>query len=183
MSCLRWESNWCAGCDYYLKCSFLDSVRSFCGGSCTFCIEQYACSLSGRAEYQARSQSLQCFFLSTDLFAIVWVCIQSIYSMTIVDSRLEEKNVKNTFYVSYVISSFGYNDFPHLVLPLVSWKPSSSSWKTSAWTKQRLYVQTSCFSKYRGECLPGFYMEGTYSTWRLVFHVSSGAFDHFNKAV
>lgn len=26
-------------------------------------------------------------------------------------------------------------------------------------------------------------MEGPYSTWRLVFHVSSGAFDHFNKAV
>lgn len=157
----------------------------FCGGSCTSCIEQYACSFSERMNTRPTFSPCNVSSyqqISLQLFEFVSRAFTP-WKLSSLDSRLEEKNVKNTFYVSCVISSFEYNDFPHFVLPLVSWKPSPSPRKTSAWTKQRLYVQTSCFSKYRGECLPGFHMEGTYSTWRLVFHVSSGAFDHFNKTV
>lgn len=46
MSCLRWGNNWCAGCDYYLKCSFLGGVSSFCGGSGTSSTEWYVCRCS-----------------------------------------------------------------------------------------------------------------------------------------
>lgn len=138
---------------------------------------------------QACAQSLQCFLLSTnfqsaDSFVIVWVHNQSICPVKIVKSGLQTwgKLCEEYFLCFLHCNYFEYNDFPLFVLPLVSWKPSPSPRKASAWPK-RLYVQTSCFSKYRGECLPGFYMERTYSTWRLVLHVSSGAFDHFNKTI
>lgn len=123
-------------------------------------------------------------FPSMDSFVIVWVCKQSICSVRIVKSGLQTwgKWCEECFLCFLHYSSFEYNNLSLFVLPLVSWKPSPSPRKASAWSK-RLYVQTSCFSKYRGECLPGFYMERTYSTWRLVLHVSSGAFDHFNKAI
>lgn len=185
MSCLRWESNWCAGCGCYLKCSFLDGVRSFCGDSCTSCIEQYACSFSKRVNTRPTLSPCNVFFLWTDFFIIFLVCISEHlpHENCQVSTPDLTQRAWRILYVSYVTSSFEYNDSPCLVLPLVSWKPSPSPWKASAWTKQRLYIQTSSFSKYRGECLPGFYMEGTYSPWRIVFHVSSGAFDHFNKAV
>lgn len=42
------------------------------------------------------------------------------------------KNVKHASCISNIISSFEYNDFPHVVLPLVSWKPSPSPRKACA---------------------------------------------------
>lgn len=137
---------------------------------------------------QARSQSLQCFFLSTnfqstDFFVSVWVCKQSFCPVKTKSGLQTWGKLCEEYFLCFLCySSFEYNDFPLLLLPVVSWKPSPSPGKSSAWSK-RLYVQTPCFSKYRGERLPGFYMERTYSTWRLVLHVSSGAFDHFNKAI
>lgn len=124
-------------------------------------------------------------FCQEVFLVIVWCCIQSIYP--IVSAKCVLKiwgwECVESFVCFFCCQLFWIQWFLLLLLPLVSWKPPPSPWKGSAWAEQRSSVQASCFSKYRRECLPGFYMEGTYSTGRLVFYVSSGAFDHFNKAV